>query len=83
MEKPRRPVEPDFKDYKDEILKGGNVIDSPFILAYQKYQKDFTKFEADNLLYQQIKFIEDIKRSDIKLCLKKYRVIAKEQKWVK
>ena len=71
MDKPIKPIEPDVKDYRTE---GKMQLNSPYALAYRAYQKKLAKYNEDLETYEQTKFIEDIKRSTLKLCLKKYKI---------
>jgi hypothetical protein len=74
MEKPVKPIEPQFKDFPQEK----NVTDkSPFIVAYKNWLKEKEKYEKEIELYHQTKMIKDIQRSTLKLALKKYKVIEK------
>ena len=83
MEKPIKPIEPDASDKKkypgnpNAAKTMEELEQSPFIRDYRQYQKDMDKYKVDIVLYEQIKFIEDIKRSTLKLCLKKYKVTKK------
>ena len=85
MEKPIKPIMPDASDrvkYPRPLKKEGvNFLQQPiylpntdYIRDYRKFQKDTIQYEGDIVLYWQIKYIEDIKRSNLKLCLKKYTV---------
>ena len=71
MDKPIKPIEPDVKDYRTE---GKIQLNSPYVVAYRTYQKKLAKYNEDIETYEQTKFIEDIKRSTLKLCLKKYKI---------
>lgn len=73
MEKPIPPVKPHPKDFRDSEPSSPKKP-SPFVIAFQQYQKDMAKYEADLNTWEQTKFIDDIKRSNIKLCLKKYKI---------
>lgn len=75
MEKPIKPIAPELKKYKRETKF--LTENSPFTIAYRKYQKEWEKYEVDIVLYEQIKLMKDIQRSDLRLCLKKY-VVAKK-----
>lgn len=81
MIKPVKPTEPNYKDYpKTPGLmydKNGKPSDSLFVQALKKYDADQKQYEIDIVLYEQIKFIEDIQRSTLKLALKKYNVTKK------
>ena len=85
MQKPTKPVQPDPSDkvkYPNPHTKEGRnylgepiyLINKNFAQDYRQYQKDEEKYKVDIILYEQIKFIKDIQRSTLKLCLKKYNV---------
>ena len=74
MDKPIKPIYPNISDKKkypmDLLTKN-----SKFHNDYKQYQKDLAKYKIDFELWQQTKFIEDVQRSSLKLCLKKYKII--------
>lgn len=72
MEKPVKPTEPLHKDYP--IEQSTATYDSLYVRAYKKYQKDLERYNEDMEVYEQTKFIIDIQRSSLKLCLKKYKI---------
>jgi len=77
MDKPVKPIQPnvsDRKKYPIDRVKS-SIGDSDFARDYKKYQKDLAQYELDIILYEQTKFITDIQRSSLKLCLKKYKII--------
>ncbi len=75
IQKPIAPIYPDIRDRKKyPLVYGKKLIDSPYIVDCKKYQKDHAKYIVDIQVWEQTKFIEDIKRSSLKLCLKKYSV---------
>ncbi len=71
MEKPIKPIEPQIKDFpRDREMNEAH----PFVKAHRAYIKALYKYDADLEMYTQTKLIEDIKRSSLKLCLKKYKI---------
>jgi len=80
MEKPIKPIEPNASDKKkypgnpNAAKTMAELEQDPYIRDYRKYQKDMDKYKEDIVLYEQTKFIMDIQRSSLKLCLKKYKV---------
>ncbi len=79
MEKPVKPIAPDASDRKKypQFTTSTVTVDSPFVRDYKQYKKELAKYEIAMELWQQTKFIEDIQRSTMKLCLKKYRITKK------
>ncbi len=79
MKKPIEPAMPDITDRVKYPLEFNNakLIDSPFVRDYRRYQKDLEKYKTDIQDYEQLRFMLDIQRSNIKLCLRKYKVTKK------
>jgi hypothetical protein len=71
LEKPIAPIQPQAKDFP---IKGKVGLDSPFVAAYRKWEKEQKKYLEQREIYEQTKMIEDIKRSSVKLCLGKYKI---------
>lgn len=85
MEKPKKPIEPNWKDYptpKEPNAK--NYLGQPlfqkldWIKDTEQYQKDMEKYEKDMEVYEQIKLIRLIKNATEKYILKKYKIIKKD-----
>ena len=76
MQKPIKPIAPLAGDIKYKQDRPTDY-DTKFVIDYKKWQKDMKKYEADLELWEQTKFIEDVKRSTLKLCLKKYKITKK------
>lgn len=81
MEKPKKPIEPNWKDYptpKEPNAK--NYLGKPlyqkteYFEAYEKYQKDMEKYEKDMNVYTQLKFIRLIKNASEKYILKTFTI---------
>lgn len=70
--KPVKPKEPKPSDFPRETSTAN--FDSKFVVAYKKYKSDMLLYERFMKIYEQTKFIEDIKRSSLKLCLEKYTI---------
>lgn len=64
------PKEPQFKDFPK--VDGPTRPNSPYVIAYSKYQKDMRTYKAALIVEEQTKFIKDVQRSSLQLCLKKY-----------
>lgn len=82
MEKPKKPIEPKWKDYPNpKEPNGKNHLGQPlfqkldWINDMEKYQKDMKKYESDMELYEQIKLIRLVKNSTEKYCLSKLKII--------
>jgi hypothetical protein len=85
MEKPKLPRMPRLQDYPDNPIKGKNYLGEPvelpnedYVKDYHKYQKAMDSHKADMELFEQTRLIEDIKRSSLVLCLKKYKITKKK-----
>ena len=68
-----KPVEPNFKDFPKESTL--SVYESSYTIAMAKYYSDLEKYSTELKIEQQTKFIKDVQRSNIKLCLKKYIIV--------
>jgi hypothetical protein len=78
LEKPTPPVAPKFDDFpREKGVKSTLENPTPYVLALQKHYKEQEKYKAAVELYEQTKFIMDIQRSSLALCLKKYKVTKK------
>ena len=77
MEKPKKPQEPNIRDFSSELKGPPTAEETPFILAYRKYQKDLVQYEIDIERYEQLKLIRFVKNADEKLILRKYKIIKK------
>lgn len=88
IEKPKKPIEPDYRDrvkYPQPKTKDGtNYLGEPIFLPNsdyikdcEKYRKDIQKYNIDVEIYEQTKLIKFVKNADIKLILKKYKIIKK------
>jgi hypothetical protein len=78
LEKPIEPVHPKFEDFpREKGVKSTLENPTPYVLALQKYYKEQEKYKAAVEMYEQTKFIMDIQRSSLSLCLKKYKVAKK------
>ncbi len=85
IERPIKPIEPDINDKKKYPPHGSmrnmtqeEVEKLPFIVDSEKYRKDKEKYDKDFAIWEQFRFIEDIKRSSVKLCMKKYTITLKK-----
>jgi hypothetical protein len=75
MVKPVKPIYPDYKKFpREQIGKKDDIEKSPYLLALEKYYKEMPQYELNIALWEQIKLMKDIQRSNLKLCLKKYKV---------
>jgi len=77
MEKPVKPTPPILGDAKYNQPGGPVQYNKTFSQDFKIYTKELMKYEAELEAYQQTKMLEDIKRSSIKLCLKKYKITKK------
>lgn len=77
MEKPKKPIEPNWKDYptpKEPNAK--NYLGKPLFVKtdwindMDKYKKDMEKYEQDMKVYEQIKLIRLVKNASEKYILK-------------
>jgi len=75
MVKPIKPIEPHYKSFtREQIGTKDDIEKSPYLLALEKYYKELYQYELNIALWEQVKLIKDIQRSNLKLCLKKYKV---------
>lgn len=81
MEKPKKPIEPNFKNYPTP--KEPNAVNCygiplyqklDWIKDYKKYVIDVKKYDSDLEVFEKIKFIKLIKNSTEKYCLKSLRI---------
>jgi hypothetical protein len=75
MVKPTEPIAPNYKDFPNEH----NVMPTPknpnkYILALDKYGKELEEYKIKLDIWEQLRLIKDIQRSNLKLCLKKYKI---------
>ena len=78
MAKPIKPVYPDYKNFpREHEVKSTLENPSPYVLALNKYYKDLYKYELNIELWDQLKLVKDVQRSNLKLCLKKYKISKK------
>jgi hypothetical protein len=77
MKKPVRPTPPNLADAKYNQPGGPVQYNKSFSQDYKIYLKEFAKYKIELESYEQNKMLEDIKRSSIKLCLKKYKITKK------
>ena len=77
MKKPVRPTPPNLADAKYNQPEGPVQYNKSFSQDYKIYLKEFDKYQVELEAYQQTKMLEDIQRSSIKLCLKKYKITKK------
>jgi hypothetical protein len=82
MEKPKKPVEPNWRDYPTPTESNGeNYLGKPlytkldYVKDLEKYYKDYTKYQEDMEIYEQLKFIKLIKNATEKYCLKTFKII--------
>jgi len=81
MEKPKKPIEPNIKDFpRPKKSNGENHLGEPLFLktdyyvAYDKYRKELKKYESELEVYEQIKLIRLVKNSTEKYCLKALKI---------
>jgi hypothetical protein len=81
MEKPKKPIEPNIKNYQiPKEPNGKNYLGEPiyqrldYIRDYKQFQKDLDKYNADMETYEQLKFIRLIKNATEKYCLKSFKI---------
>jgi hypothetical protein len=80
--KPVEPTYPNISDLKKYPIsergldEDGKVTDkvTQYVKDHRKYYKDKAKYDIDIEIYNQTKFIIDIQRSNLKLCLSKYKI---------
>jgi len=75
MVKPTEPISPDYKDFPNEsdtLPTPKNP--SPYIIALDKYGKELHEYKIKLDIWEQLRLIKDIQRSNLKLCLKKYKI---------
>lgn len=68
-----KPIEPKSKDF-DLNIRSTATFDSPYVVALKQYTKDLDAYNKGVAIQEQIKFIEDVKRSSLDLCLRKYKI---------
>ena len=81
MEKPKKPIEPNIKNYPiPKEPNGENYLGEPiyqrldYIRDYKQFQKDLDKYNDDMETYEQLKFIRLIKNATEKYCLKSFKI---------
>lgn len=81
MEKPKKPIEPNIKNYPiPKEPNGKNHLGEPiyqrldYVRDYKQFQKDLDKYNADMETYEQLKFIRLIKNAAEKYCLKSFKI---------
>lgn len=84
MEKPKKPIEPNIKNYPIPTVPNGVnaygetiCIRVDYIRDYQKWAKEMKKYDADLETYEQLKLIRLIKNAHEKYCLKNYKITKK------
>lgn len=84
MEKPKRPIEPNIKNYPlPKEPNGKNYLREPifqrldYIKDYEKFQKEMNKYNSEMEIYEQLKLIKLIKNSTEKYCLKNFKITKK------
>jgi len=81
MEKPKKPIEPNYKDYPTPTESNAvNYLGNPL---YQKldwiadmkiHRKETLQYEIDLEQWQQYKFIRILKKSSDRTILRKYKI---------
>jgi hypothetical protein len=82
MEKPKRPTEPNIKDWTKYPDKGKSMRDMtheeveniPYIRDCKKYQKDLAQYLIDIEIYTQLKYIRIIQNAKEKKILEKFKI---------
>lgn len=75
MVKPTEPISPKYNDFPNESdTLPTRENPSPYIIALDKYGKELHEYEIKLDIWNQVKLMKDIKRSNLKLCLKKYKI---------
>lgn len=81
MEKPKKPIEPNIRDYPIPTEPNGkNHLGTPlhtkldWIRDYKKWKKDLEQYNSDMEIYEQIKLIKLVKNASEKYCLKSLRI---------
>jgi len=84
MEKPKKPIEPNIKDFPiPKEPNGVNYKGDPLYLrldyfeAHDKWKKQHEKYKKDLELYEQIKLIRLMKNATEKYILKNYTITKK------
>jgi len=72
--KPRKPIEPNVKDYPRATPVNEK---SPFVIAYRAYQKEMEQYVIALEIYEQTKLIRLIKNAKIDFILRKYKIIKR------
>jgi hypothetical protein len=81
MEKPKKPIEPNIKNYPiPKEPNGKNYLGVPiyqrldYIRDCKKFQKDLDKYDSEMEVYEQSKLIRLIKNATEKYCLKTFKI---------